>query len=419
MWTYIGYAVLLALGAVVAKLLWLTVPGVYFPKAANLEEFVEFKDEELKRRYAKKQIPMETFLEAYFDEKVDIKGDMFQVLKNRDLYVNYAITWSHYKFLLTRFLPEVLIHSKADDQRMVRWHYDRGDDFFNWFLGTRMVYTSAYYKNVEGTEGLEQGQDQKMDIVAQKLQMQPGQTHLDIGCGWGTFALHAAKNYGVKSTGITISENQTKFGNKRIEAAGLTSSAEIKCLDYRDIPNQVWDKISCLEMAEHVGVKNFLKFLKQVNGLLADDGLFLLQICGLRRHWQWKDLVWGLFMNKYIFPGADASTPMGFIVDNMEKAGFEIFSVENISWHYANTIFHWYQNWIKNREQIVAKYGERWFRIWNLFLAWSVLIAREGTAACFQVVVNKNINTFDRSAFIKNGTNYFGQQILQKQANQH
>jgi len=130
---------------------------------------------------------------------------------------------------------------------------------------------------------------------------------------------------------------------------------------------------------------------------MADDGLFLLQLCGLRRNMQWKDIIWGLFMNKYIFPGADASIPAGMILDNMERAGFEIFSVENISWHYSVTIYLWYKNWIKNKDLIVKKYGERWFRIWNFFLAWSVLIAREGTAACFQVVASKNLNKSDRS----------------------
>jgi len=403
LWIILG-VVVAALAVGLLKLMSLTLPGMYFGAPANVEEFVIFKDAALKRRYAKKTIPMEVLMEAYFDEKVDFKGEIVDVLKNRDLFTNYAMTWGHYKFLLTRFLPEVLIHSKAEDERMVRWHYDRGDDFFNWFLGPRMIYTSAYYKTVDGSEGLEKGQDQKMDLVCRKLHMKPGHTHLDIGCGWGTLVTFSAKNYGARSTGITISENQTKYGNKQIAEAGVSDRSEVLCLDYRDIPNKVWDRISCLEMAEHVGVKNFLKFLKQVHGLLADDGLFLLQICGLRRHWQWRDLVWGLFMNKYIFPGADASTPMGFIVDNMEKAGFEIFSVENISWHYGLTIYQWYKNWVKNREQIVKKYGERWYRIWNLFLSWSFLISREGTAACFQVVVNKNTNKFDRSVFVTNKT---------------
>jgi len=392
------YALVAIVLAAIGYLAYLTIPGCYMSPPANMEEFITFNDAAFKNKWAKKNIPMETLLEAYFDEKIDFKGeDLFETLKNRDKYVNYAMTPGHYKFLLTRFLPEVLIHSKADDERMVRWHYDRGDDFFAWFLGPRMVYTSAYFTSVNGDEGLEKGQDQKLDLVCKKLMMKPGHTHLDIGCGWGTLALHAARDYGTISTGITISENQTKFGNQRIANAGLSDRAKILCLDYRDIPNKVWDRISCLEMAEHVGVKNFLKFLKQVHGLLAEDGFFLLQLCGLRRKVQWRDIVWGLFMNKYIFPGADASIPCGQIVDSMEKAGFEIFSVENVSWHYSVTIYLWYKNWIKNKDLIIKKYGERWFRIWNMFLAWSVLIAREGTAACFQVVGSKNFNKADRS----------------------
>ena len=146
--------------------------------------------------------------------------------------------------------------------------------------------------------------------------LRPGDEMLDIGCGWGTLAMHAAKNFGAKSTGITISKNQTAFGNDRIAKAGLSDRARIECLDYRDIPQQQFDRISSLEMVEHVGVKNLSKYCKLVYDLLKDDGIFLLQLVGLRRGGAQgmpviglrpEDLIWGLFMSKYIFPGADAS----------------------------------------------------------------------------------------------------------------
>jgi len=142
---------------------------------------------------------------------------------------------------------------------------------------------------------------------------------LDIGCGWGTLAMHAAKNYGAKATGITIAEKQTAFGNARIAKAGLADKARIECLDYRAIPPREYDRISSLEMVEHVGIKNLPKYFKQVHTLLKDDGLFLLQFAGLRRGggqgvpplgMRAEDMIWGLFMNKYIFPGADASLPL-------------------------------------------------------------------------------------------------------------
>jgi sphingolipid C9-methyltransferase len=373
----------------------------------KLSDFVVFHDQKLAARYANEPIPMSTLFEAYFDGAVDLPGDLDRFLDERHRFVKYTLTPEHFRFFFTRMIPEVAIHSKAQDERIVREHYDRGDDFFSAFLGERMVYTSGFF--VSGNESLEQSQDNKMDLVCNKLMIQPGESMLDIGCGWGTLARHAAKKFGADATGITISKNQTAFGNERIKQWSVEDKARILCLDYRDIPARRWKKISSLEMVEHVGVKNFPKFLAQVYGLLEDDGLFLLQWTGLRRGGgdgvpviglRPEDLIWGLFMNKYIFPGADASLPLSDVVKGMEKAGFEIHSAENISVHYSHTIRRWHQNWISNKEQILATYGERWYRIWHLFLGWSTRIGAQGNAACFQVVANKNLDGFDRNVYV-------------------
>jgi cyclopropane fatty-acyl-phospholipid synthase-like methyltransferase len=143
-------------------------------------------------------------------------------------------------------------------------------------------------------------------------------------------------------------------------------------------------------MAEHVGIKNFQKFLLQVRAMLEDDGIFYLQIAGLRRAWQYEDLVWGLFMGKYIFPGADASCPLGFVVNQAERAGFEVHRVENCGVHYSVTIRKWYDNWKANEAAIVASYGQRWFRKWLMFLGWSAIIAAQGTSTVFMITLAKN-----------------------------
>jgi cyclopropane fatty-acyl-phospholipid synthase-like methyltransferase len=240
--------------------------------------------------------------------------------------------------------------------------------------------------------------------------LKPGERLLDIGCGWGTLTMRAAKVWGADATGVTISKNQTAFGNGRIEAAGVKDTARILCRDYREIPTERFDKISSLEMVEHVGVKNVPLYCRTVYDLLSDDGLFLLQWTGLRRGGprlgvpviglRPEDLIWGLFMNKYIFSGADASLTLSDMCRYMEKAGFEIQSAENVSIHYALTIERWHKNWQANRDQILKTYGERWFRLWHLFLAWSWRIAAQGNAACFQILANKNIDTFNRRIFI-------------------
>lgn len=381
---------------------------------SRLTDYVVFKDSSLAKKYSgTEKIPMATLFEAYFDGALDIPGDLYALLDRRNELVSYSITQEHLKFFVTRFIPEVAIHSKAQDERIVREHYDRGNDFFEAFLGERMIYTCGIFRNGPDEETLEESQDNKMNLVCQKLLLAPGHELLDVGCGWGTLARHAAKNYGVDATGITIAQKQTEFGNQRIKSWKLQDKARILCLDYRDIPKRTWDRIVSLEMVEHVGVKNFGKFCRQMYDLLKDDGIFLLQWTGLRRGGasgvpvvglRPEDLIWGLFMNKYIFSGADASLPLSDVVLGLERAGFEIHSAENITVHYGHTIKKWHDNWLASKEQILKTYGERWFRIWHMFLGWSTYIAAQGNAACFQVVANKNLDQFDRNVYVPQTT---------------
>lgn len=376
---------------------------------ANLADYVMFRDSKLAARYlgGGSKIPMATLFEAYLDGKIDIP-DMDAFLDARQSLVRYSLTDDHLKFFFTRFIPEVTIHSRSQDERIVREHYDRGDDFFGAFLGERMVYTSGIFTSEK--QSLEQAQDDKIDLVCSKLMIKPGERLLDIGCGWGTLAMRAAKVWGADATGVTISKNQTAFGNRRIEANGVKERARILCRDYREIPGEKFDKISSLEMVEHVGVKNVPLYCKTVYELLKDDGLFLLQWTGLRRGgptdgvpllgMRPEDLVWGLFMNKYIFSGADASLTLSDMCKYMEKAGFEIQSAENVSIHYAITIQRWHENWKASRTQVLKTYGERWYRLWHLFLGWSWRIAMQGNAACFQILANKNLDRFNRRVFI-------------------
>jgi sphingolipid C9-methyltransferase len=357
-----------------------------------------FNDAKLRDRYQNRKIPMTTLFEAYFDGAIDIVGDMNTFLRTRNDVVKFSITKSHLKWAVTNFVPEVAIHSRSQDKRIVREHYDRGNDFFGWFLGERMVYTSGFFQNPGET--LEQAQDNKINLVAQKLQLKPGERLLDIGCGWGTMVRHAARDYGVDATGVTLSKNQTELANERIARDGLSDRARVLCCDYRETPRKGYDKIVSLEMVEHVGVKNLLSFYEQCYEMMADDGLFLLQWTGLRRGLRPEDLIWGLFMNRYIFPGADASLCPSAMLKVMEKAGFEMHTAENVTIHYGLTMTKWHENWLSNKDAVIAKYGERWFRIWNLFLPWSVIVAEQGNAACFQILLNKNMDSFNRKRFI-------------------
>lgn len=356
--------------------------------AADWSPYLSFREPREAARWKGKKIPMEVAYEAYMAGRLDFTGDVLETLLRRNHLFRFCFTWGDVKFYFKEFLGTNVSHSRKADEGDIAHVYNRGNDFYNWFLGDTMVYTSGIFRDVD--ESLEAAQQRKLETVCRYVHMKPGDRHLDIGCGWGPLITYAAEHCGSVSTGITLAEEQAKWARERAAKAGVADRVNVIVDDYRNLPAKKYDKITCLEMAEHVGIKNFQKFLLQVRSMLEDDGIFYLQIAGLRRPWQFEDLVWGLFMAKYIFPGADASCPLGFVVSQAERAGFEVHRVENCGVHYGVTIRKWYENWIANEQAVVEKYGQRWFRMWSVFLAWSVLIAGQGSSTVFMITLTKN-----------------------------
>lgn len=359
------------------------------------EDYLTVSDKKFGAAWKGRRIPIETMVEAYMNKKVDFKGDALKTLWLRNDLFRLCFSLGHLKFFTAKFVGQLLHHSQQADTAEVRDVYDRGNDFYRWFLGPRMVYTSGIFESPD--ESLEDAQDRKMDIVCRQTKMQPGMKHLDIGCGWGTLICHAAKYYGTTSTGVTLAREQKKWledvFTKEYQVKG---KVQVKCMDYRDIPREKYDVITCLEMAEHVGIKNFQPFLLQVKSMLKDEGFFYMQVAGLRRAWQFEDMIWGLFMGTYIFPSADASTPLFFYLSQCERAGFEIHRVENCGIHYSLTLNHWYNNWVSNKEDVLKKYGEWWYRLWIIFLAWSTIIASQGSSTVHFITMHKNFSKFER-----------------------
>ncbi|KAJ7768749.1 sphingolipid C9-methyltransferase [Mycena olivaceomarginata] len=330
-----------------------TLPG------KDIEEYITIKDPELKKLYnGKNKIPMQIFHDAYFEGKIDFNGEIFFLLRNGVIeevtvtdWAKFTFTQELFRYVFMDFIPELIVHSKNQDEEQVRDHYDRGDDFYSWFLGPRMIYTSGVVLSPDTFESLETLQDNKLAI------------------------------------------NQAKFGTERIAQNGIPADkARILCCDYREIPHGqgIYDKIVSLEMAEHVGVRRYSAFLAQMYELLADDGLFVFQVAGLRQGWQ------GLFMSKYVFPGADASASLAWVVNKLEQANFEIKSIDVLGVHYSATLWRWYLNWLSNKDAVTAKYGDKWFRTWAFFLAWSTIASRQGTASVFQITMHKNLNAYHR-----------------------
>eukprot|EP00475_Leptophrys_vorax_P026211 TRINITY_DN3685_c0_g1_i1.p1 TRINITY_DN3685_c0_g1~~TRINITY_DN3685_c0_g1_i1.p1 ORF type:complete len:443 (-),score=130.16 TRINITY_DN3685_c0_g1_i1:99-1427(-) len=375
---------------------------VSFPeKPADLEQYIVFKDEALKAKYAHTAAPIYDIIEAYFVGKLDFKMDFLALMKaHRHQIFRMCFVPAHLNFLFGKLFPQAFDHSRGMDHGEIAHVYDRGNDFYGWFLGPSMVYTSGIFNSPEDT--LEEAQKRKLDLICEKLHLRDyaSPKMLDIGCGWGTLSCHAAKYFNATVKGISLAQEQVNFGLEQAKTMGVADRVDLQVMDYRLLPEEKFDAISCVEMAEHVGIWKFQEFLDLVKARLTDEGLFYLQIAGLRRAWQFEDFVWGMFMGTYIFPAADASCPLGWVINMLESRKFEVRSSETVGIHYSWTIHRWYNNWISNKDAVVAKYGEWWFRLWVVFLGWSVIIAAQGSSTCYQIVAHKNLSEFDRTKFI-------------------
>lgn len=410
LWTFVAYAALVVVtalpvlaGVLVAHSRWVAPPA-----KADTSRFLEFKDPALRERYAGRRVPVHELYEAYIAGQIDIKGDTLEALRSRYEFAHFVFTIGHVKFFLGKLIPELLSHTRAQDVEQVTDHYDRSNIMYSLFLQDpeargdpreTQCYTSGIFNS--GDDTLEQAQLNKLALVAAKTHMRPGMRHLDFGSGWGTLVAYAAKNHGTDSTGVTLAKEQVKQSAELIEELGLSDRARCLVMDYRDAPREhKYDVITNLEMSEHVGIKRYPAYCRQVYDMLDDDGTYFLQIAGLRRAWQYEDLMWGIFMGTHVFPGADASCPLGWTVNQLEAAGFEVRSVETVGIHYSATIQRWYNNWTKNKAKVVEELGEEWYRRWSWFLAWSVISPESGMASCYQIVAHKNTRNFNRKKYI-------------------
>ncbi|OJJ42319.1 hypothetical protein ASPZODRAFT_77117 [Penicilliopsis zonata CBS 506.65] len=402
--TTIFFALLTALPVLIAY--W-TVMSAYSPRLNEkvrlpgrpVEYYLTFKKDVDRARWkGSNKIPLQTFYALYLAGEVDFNGDTLNAMEYRHDWATFNFTWDTFKFLLGTFFVDVMFHTRSQDEDQVRPTYDSGNDHYAWFLGPRMIYTSGIIGDASREETLEELQDNKMAVVCEKIGLKEGEKLLDIGCGWGTLARFASLNYGARCTGVTIARNQTEWGNDALRNAGISEEqSKILCLDYRDIPkHEKFNKITQLEMGEHVGIRKLTGFFRQCYDMLEDDGSMYVQLSGLRRAWQYEDFIWGLYLNDHIFRGADASTPLGYYISCLESAGFEVKSVDTIGVHYSATLWRWYRNWLGNAEQVKSTYGQKWFRTWELFLAYSTIASRQGSATCFQMVVVKNLNSTHR-----------------------
>ena len=305
----------------------------------------------------------EAYMEGWWDEECDRLSDLIGLFHNNGVYTKAQslITLPLIVKVITqrlRTMPILIQNSRKN----VQHHYDLGNDYYQHFLDPTLTYSCGY--RLKETDSLEQMQLQKYELICRKLALQPEESLIDIGCGWGGMLIYAAEHYGVKGTGITLSGEQAKLAIERVEQKGLSDRIQIIVKDYREITGQ-YDKFVSIGMFEHVGKNNFATFMSAASALLKPDGIGLLHTVGTNsneRNGAWVD--------KYIFPGAYVPQ-LHEITRELMVAKLSVAHCESLRPHYAETLRHWRHNFNENRSKIAALspiYDERFLRMWDLYL---------------------------------------------------
>ncbi|MFC3999173.1 class I SAM-dependent methyltransferase [Nocardiopsis sediminis] len=330
---------------------------------------------------------------AYVSGHIDLEGDMYTALKAMSQFalgdrvrpsaldlarIAKGIGWVKFvnrvppppqEVRRGRMLGLGTRHSKGRDAEAIHHHYDVSNAFYEMVLGPSMTYTCAVF--AEQDTDLEQAQADKYDLIARKLDLRPGMRLLDVGCGWGGMVRHAAREYGVKALGVTLSKEQAEWASKRIAQEGLTGLAEVRHMDYRDVPDGIYDRISSIGLTEHIGARNLAGYFSGLHAKLKPGGR-LLNHCITRPRNDLPPLNPRGVIYRYVFPDGELEGP-GRIQTEMNDAGFEIRHQENLREHYALTLRHWCANLDANWDAAVAEVGEGTARVWRLYMAGCVL----------------------------------------------
>jgi len=323
---------------------------------------------------------------AYVAGYLDVEGDLFTALVMLSGEHVGAISWPERLQVLRRLGVEILKpiapppeeqrpglwwglrHSLQRDSRVISHHYDVSNRFYEWLLGPSMAYTCAVFPRPDAT--LEEAQEEKVDLVCRKLDLQPGQRLLDVGCGWGTMVLHAAEHYGARVVGVTLSRQQAEWGRARIAEKGLEGRAEIRHDDYRNVTETGFDAVSSIGLTEHIGARNLAGYVGFLASRTRPQGRFLNHC--ITRPVTTASPRAGGFINRFVFPDGELEA-VGTIVGAIQDNGFEVRHEENFREHYALTCAAWGDNLERHWDEAVAEVGEGVARVWRLYLAGSRL----------------------------------------------
>jgi len=321
---------------------------------------------------------------AFVTGHLDVEGDLHFALRGLLGGIRQEVGWSDRAELLKALGTSALRppprpveeappplrrgrrHSKARDAAAIQHHYDVSNLFYSLVLGPTMAYTCAVYAAHDTS--LEDAQAEKFDLVCRKLGLAPGMRLLDVGCGWGGMAKHAAANYGVKVLGVTLARQQAEWGAKAVAEAGLAGQAEIRHSDYRDVRESGFDAVSSIGLTEHIGLANLPAYFTFLASKLRPGGRLLNH--SITRPTGLESARAGGFIDRYVFPDGELEG-VATIADAMNNHGFEIRHEENLREHYAMTLRDWSANLDAHWPQAVAEVGSGRARVWRLYLAGS------------------------------------------------
>ncbi|MCC3776904.1 cyclopropane-fatty-acyl-phospholipid synthase family protein, partial [Streptomyces sp. UNOB3_S3] len=275
------------------------------------------------------------------------------------------------------------LHSLRRDRQAISHHYDVGNAFYEHVLGPSMVYSCAYWESPEST--LEEAQRAKLDLVCRKLGLKPGMRLLDVGCGWGSMALHAAREYGVDVVAVTLSEEQAAYARKRVAGAGLADRIEVRVQDYREVSDGPFDAVSSIGMAEHVGSARYAGYAADLYALLRPGGRLLNHQIARRPLRDEGGYRVDEFIDRYVFPDGELA-PVGRTVAQLEEAGFEVRDVEALREHYALTLRRWVANLEAQWDEAVRLTSPGRARVWRLYMAASALAFERNRIGVNQVL---------------------------------
>ncbi len=274
-------------------------------------------------------------------------------------------------------------NSPRRDRAAIGHHYEPPIDFYRLLLGASMVDSYGYYASDRDT--IEEAQERKLDLVCRKLALQPGERFLDVGCGWGTLLLHAARRFGVQAVGITLSEAQAAEVRRRVRDAGLEYEVEVRVADYREVDDGPFDKIASVGMYEHVGPDQLATYAAKLQSLLLPGGIVLNHGVTRLRPGSRGD---SSFVNRYVYPDAELH-PVSSVLAAFEEAGLEIRDVEALREHASLTLRAWKRNLTRHRAAAVAAAGSERERVWRLYLAGATLAFERGELGVFQTVATR------------------------------